>query len=284
MKTVRQIICCLVAIICVLSLPSLSLQAQDSFDVQVHIPLPNGIDASQVSTGLEAWYIASEEPVSSEQLADSLYQKSRSELTSLYGEPISSQALSPEGQATFRGLTKGWYYVRQVGKPTSLEVIPFLMNVGRGVTKIEAKIRRPSEEKGSKPFLKVSTSTAPLSGAEFAVLEEVGGELKEVIVDGNSYHVTSSSNGQFVVGPLPYGTYYLKEVKAPTGYILSQDTIPFEITSDSHVSEIIKIKNKPVTPPGIEIPYTGNVVVIAVLSTGILLFLLGYRLVTYTKR
>ncbi|CYX28549.1 MULTISPECIES: prealbumin-like fold domain-containing protein [Streptococcus] len=284
MKTVRQIICCLVAIMCVLSLPSLSLQAQDSFDVQVHIPLPNGIDASQVSTGLEAWYIASEEPVSSEQLADSLYQKSRSELTSLYGEPISSQALSPEGQATFRGLTKGWYYVRQVGKPTSLEVIPFLMNVGRGVTKIEAKVRRPSEEKGSKPFLKVSTSTAPLSGAEFAVLEEVGGELKEVIVDGNSYHVTSSSNGQFVVGPLPYGTYYLKEVKAPTGYILSQDTIPFEITSDSHVSEIIKIKNKPVTPPGIEIPYTGNVVVIAVLSTGILLFLLGYRLVTYTKR
>ncbi|HFI0100812.1 hypothetical protein FAJ36_07395 [Streptococcus suis] len=284
MKTVRQIICCLVAIMCVLSLPSLSLQAQDSFDVQVHIPLPNGIDASQVSTGLEAWYIASEEPVSSEQVADSLYQKSRSELTSLYGEPISSQALSPEGQATFRGLTKGWYYVRQVGKPTSLEVIPFLMNVGRGVTKIEAKVRRPSEEKGSKPFLKVSTSTAPLSGAEFAVLEEVGGELKEVIVDGNSYHVTSSSNGQFVVGPLPYGTYYLKEVKAPTGYILSQDTIPFEITSDSHVSEIIKIKNKPVTPPGIEIPYTGNVVVIAVLSTGILLFLLGYRLVTYTKR
>ncbi|MDD7565024.1 prealbumin-like fold domain-containing protein [Streptococcus suis] len=284
MKTVRQIICCLVAIMCVLSLPSLSLQAQDSFDVQVHIPLPNGIDASQVSTGLEAWYIASEEPVSSEQLADSLYQKSRSELTSLYGEPISSQALSPEGQATFRGLTKGWYYVRQVGKPTSLEVIPFLMNVGRGVTKIEAKVRRPSEEKGSKPFLKVSTSTAPLSGAEFAVLEEVGGELKEVVVDGNSYHVTSSSNGQFVVGPLPYGTYYLKEVKAPTGYILSQDTIPFEITSDSHVSEIIKIKNKPVTPPGIEIPYTGNVVVIAVLSTGILLFLLGYRLVTYTKR
>ncbi|HEL2314085.1 prealbumin-like fold domain-containing protein [Streptococcus suis] len=284
MKTVRQIICCLVAIICVLSLPSLSLQAQDSFDVQVHIPLPNGIDASQVSTGLEAWYIASEEPVSSEQLADSLYQKSRSELTSLYGEPISSQALSPEGQATFRGLTKGWYYVRQVGKPTSLEVIPFLMNVGRGVTKIEAKVRRPSEEKGSKPFLKISTSTAPLSGAEFAVLEEVGGELKEVVVGGNSYHVTSGANGQFMVGPLPYGTYYLKEVKAPTGYILSQDTIPFEITSDSHVSEIIKIKNKPVTPPGIEIPYTGNVVMIAVLSTGILLFLLGYRLVTYTKR
>ncbi|MGU7982797.1 MSCRAMM family protein [Streptococcus suis] len=284
MKTVRQIICCLVAIMCVLSLPSLSLQAQDSFDVQVHIPLPNGIDASQVSTGLEAWYIASEEPVSSEQLADSLYQKSRSELTSLYGEPISSQALSPEGQATFRGLTKGWYYVRQVGKPTSLEVIPFLMNVGRGVTKIEAKVRRPSEEKGSKPFLKVSTSTAPLSGAEFAVLEEVGGELKEVVVGGNSYHVTSGANGQFMVGPLPYGTYYLKEVKAPTGYILSQDTIPFEITSDSHVSEIIKIKNKPVTPPGIEIPYTGNVVVIAVLSTGILLFLLGYRLVTHTKR
>ncbi|HFI0587872.1 TPA: hypothetical protein ACGO00_002084, partial [Streptococcus suis] len=77
MKTVRQIICCLVAIMCVLSLPSLSLQAQDSFDVQVHIPLPQGVDTSQVSTGLEAWFIATEEPVSAEQLADTLYQKSR---------------------------------------------------------------------------------------------------------------------------------------------------------------------------------------------------------------
>ncbi|MHC3577190.1 MSCRAMM family protein, partial [Streptococcus suis] len=200
------------------------------------------------------------------------------------GEPISSQALTSEGQATFQGLAKGWYYVRQVGTPTSLEVVPFLMKVDGSVAQIEAKVRRPSKETGSKTFLKVSTSTAPLSGAEFVVLEEVNGELKEVTIDGNSYHVTSGSDGRFQVGSLPYGRYYLKEVQAPTGYLLSHDTIPFEISSDSHVSEIVKIKNKPITPPGIEIPYTGNAVVIAVLSLGIILFLLGYRLVTYTKR
>ncbi|CYV11101.1 TPA: collagen binding domain-containing protein [Streptococcus suis] len=284
MRRIRQLVCCFIAIICVLSLPSLSLQAQDSFDVQVHIPLPDGIDASQVSTGLEAWYIAAEEPASSGQLADTLYKKSRSELNQLYGEPISSQALTSEGQATFQGLAKGWYYVRQVGTPTSLEVVPFLMKVDGSVAQIEAKVRRPSKETGSKTFLKVSTSTAPLSGAEFVVLEEVNGELKEVTIDGNSYHVTSGSDGRFQVGSLPYGRYYLKEVQAPTGYLLSHDTIPFEISSDSHVSEIVKIKNKPITPPGIEIPYTGNAVVIAVLSLGIILFLLGYRLVTYTKR
>ncbi|MFI3160582.1 prealbumin-like fold domain-containing protein [Streptococcus suis] len=284
MRRIRQLVYCFIAIICVLSLPSLSLQAQDSFDVQVHIPLPDGIDASQVSTGLEAWYIAAEEPASSGQLADTLYKKSRSELNQLYGEPISSQALTSEGQATFQGLAKGWYYVRQVGTPTSLEVVPFLMKVDGSVAQIEAKVRRPSKETGSKTFLKVSTSTAPLSGAEFVVLEEVNGELKEVTIDGNSYHVTSGSDGRFQVGSLPYGRYYLKEVQAPTGYLLSHDTIPFEISSDSHVSEIVKIKNKPITPPGIEIPYTGNAVVIAVLSLGIILFLLGYRLVTYTKR
>ncbi|HEM5030579.1 TPA: hypothetical protein U1199_000681 [Streptococcus suis] len=284
MRRIRQLVCCFIAIICVLSLPSLSLQAQDSFDVQVHIPLPDGIDASQVSTGLEAWYIAAEESTSSERLADTLYQKSRSELNQLYGEPISSLALTSDGQASFQGLAKGWYYVRQVGTPTKLEVIPFVMKVDGSVLKIEAKVRRPSKETGSKTFLKVSTSTAPLSGAEFAVLEEVNGELKEVIVDGIPYHVTSGANGQFVVGPLPYGTtYYLKEVKAPAGYILAQDTIPFEITSDSHVSEIVKIKNKPVTPPGIEIPYTGNAVLVTVVYIGVLLFLLGYRLVTYKK-
>ncbi|MBY5033310.1 collagen binding domain-containing protein [Streptococcus suis] len=284
MRRLIQLISCFIAVMCVVSLPSLSLQAQDSFDVQVHIPLPDGIDASQVSTGLEAWYIAAEEPASSGQLADTLYQKSRSELNQLYGEPISSQALTSEGQATFQGLAKGWYYVRQVGTPTSLEVVPFLMKVDGSVAQIEAKVRRPSKETGSKTFLKVSTSTAPLSGAEFVVLEEVNGELKEVTIDGNSYHVTSGSDGRFQVGSLPYGRYYLKEVQAPTGYLLSHDTIPFEISSDSHVSEIVKIKNKPITPPGIEIPYTGNAVVIAVLSLGIILFLLGYRLVTYTKR
>ncbi|MFM0598557.1 prealbumin-like fold domain-containing protein [Streptococcus suis] len=284
MRRLRQLVCCFIAVICVLSLPSLSLQAQDSFDVQVHIPLPDGIDASQVSTGLEAWYIAAEEPASSGQLADTLYEKSRSELTQHYGEPISSQALTSDGQARFQGLAKGWYYVRQVGTPTKLEVIPFVMKVDGSVLKIEAKVRRPSKETGSKTFLKVSTSTAPLSGAEFVVLEEVNGELKEVTIDGNSYHVTSGSDGRFQVGSLPYGRYYLKEVQAPTGYLLSHDTIPFEISSDSHVSEIVKIKNKPITPPGIEIPYTGNAVVIAVLSLGIILFLLGYRLVTYTKR
>ncbi|HEL1768222.1 TPA: hypothetical protein TXV04_001341 [Streptococcus suis] len=284
MRRLRQLVCCFIAVICVCSLPSLSLQAQDSFDVQVHIPLPDGIDASQVSTGLEAWYIAAEEPASSGQLADTLYEKSRSELTQHYGEPISSLALTSDGQASFQGLAKGWYYVRQVGTPTKLEVIPFVMKVDGSVLKIEAKVRRPSKETGSKTFLKVSTSTAPLSGAEFVVLEEVNGELKEVNIDGNSYHVTSGSDGRFQVGPLPYGRYYLKEVQAPTGYLLSHDTIPFEISSDSHVSEIVKIKNKPITPPGIEIPYTGNAVVIVVLSLGIILFLLGYRLVTYTKR
>ncbi|HEM5051221.1 TPA: hypothetical protein U1207_000726 [Streptococcus suis] len=284
MRIIKQLVCCIIALVCSLSLPSLLVQAQDSFDVQVHIPLPDGIDASQVSTGLEAWYIAAEEPASSGQLADTLYKKSRSELNQLYGEPISSQALTSEGQATFQGLAKGWYYVRQVGTPTSLEVVPFLMKVDGSVAQIEAKVRRPSKETGSKTFLKVSTSTAPLSGAEFVVLEEVNGELKEVTIDGNSYHVTSGSDGRFQVGSLPYGRYYLKEVQAPTGYLLSHDTIPFEISSDSHVSEIVKIKNKPITPPGIEIPYTGNAVVIAVLSLGIILFLLGYRLVTYTKR
>ncbi|HEM6238540.1 TPA: hypothetical protein U2C75_001872 [Streptococcus suis] len=284
MRRLIQLISCFIAVMCVVSLPSLSLQAQDSFDVQVHIPPPDGIDASQVSTGLEAWYIAAEEPASSGQLADTLYQKSRSELTQHYGEPISSQALTSDGQASFQGLAKGWYYVRQVGTPTKLEVIPFVMKVDGSVSKIEAKVRRPSKETGSKTFLKVSTSTAPLSGAEFVVLEEVNGELKEVTIDGNSYHVTSGSDGRFQVGSLPYGRYYLKEVQAPTGYLLSHDTIPFEISSDSHVSEIVKIKNKPITPPGIEIPYTGNAVVIAVLSLGIILFLLGYRLVTYTKR
>lgn len=284
MRIIKQLVCCMIALVCSLYLPSLLVQAEDSYSIQVGIPLSEQMDASKMELQLEAWYLSEVERETPEQMAEKLFPLNRDELTQLYGQTHLSEKLTPQRVVGFSGLKKGWYYVRQVGTPTSVEVIPFLMNVDGSIGKIEAKVRRSSPGLGSKPFLKVSTSTAPLSGAEFVVLEEVSGELKEVIVAGKSYRVTSGTDGRFVVGPLPYGTYYLKEVKAPSDYILAQDMIPFEITSDSHVSEVIKIKNKPVTPPGIEIPYTGNAIVIAVLTIGTLLFLLGYRLVTYTKR
>ncbi|MGU8018761.1 MSCRAMM family protein [Streptococcus suis] len=283
MRIIKQLVCCIIALVCSLSLPSLLVQAEDTYSIQVGISLPEHMDAGKLDLSLEAWYLPEGDRETPEQMAEKLFPLNRDELTRLYGQTHLSEKLTPQGVVGFSGLKKGWYYIRQQGSATTIEVIPFVLQVDGRLQTIQAKVGLPGEKVGYRNFLKVSTSTAPLAGAVFQVLEEVDGQLRQVMIDGKPYHLTSENGGHLKVGPLPYGSYYLQEIKAPAGYILAQDTIPFEITSDSHVSEIVKIKNKPVTPPGIEIPYTGNAVVIAVLSLGIILFLLGYRLVTYKK-
>lgn len=283
MRIIKQLVCCIIALVCSLSLPSLLVQAEDTYSIQVVIPLPEHVDAGKLDLSLEAWYLPKWDRETPEQLAEKLYDLSREELSQLYGQAQLSDPLTPQGFVGFSGLKKGWYYIRQQGSATTVEVIPFVLQVDGQLQTVQAKVGLPGEKVGYRNFLKVSTSTAPLAGAVFQVLEEVDGQLRQVMIDGKTYHLTSENGGHLKVGPLPYGSYYLKEIKAPKGYLLSQDTIPFEISLDSHVSDVIRIKNKPITPPGIDIPYTGNAVMVTVVSIGVLLFLLGYRLVTYKK-
>ncbi|HEL1619737.1 TPA: hypothetical protein TXL63_001594 [Streptococcus suis] len=283
MRIIKQLVCCMLALVCSLSLPSLLVQAEDTYSIQVGIPLPEQMDASKMELQLEAWYLSEEDRETPEQMAEKLFPLNRDELTRLYGQTHLSEKLTPQGVVGFSGLKKGWYYIRQLGQATGIEVIPFVLQVDGQLQTVQAKVWLPGEKVGYRNFLKVSTSTAPLAGAVFQVLEEVDGQLRQVMIDGKPYHLTSENGGYLKVGPLPYGSYYLKEIKAPKGYLLSQDTIPFDIHSDSHVSDVVRIKNKPITPPGIDIPYTGNAVLVTVVSIGVLLFLLGYRLVTYKK-
>ncbi|HFU4205040.1 TPA: collagen binding domain-containing protein [Streptococcus suis] len=283
MRIIKQLVCCIIALVCSLSLPSLLVQAEEAYSIQVGIPLPEHVDAGKLDLSLEAWYLPEEARETPEQLAEKLYDLSREELSQLYGQAQLSDPLTPQGFVGFSGLKKGWYYIRQQGQATGIEVIPFVLQVDGQLQTVQAKVGLPGEKVGYRNFLKVSTSTAPLAGAVFQVLEEVDGQLRQVMIDGKPYHLTSENGGHLKVGPLPYGSYYLKEIKAPKGYHLSQDTIPFEISLDSHVSDVVRIKNKPITPPGIDIPYTGNAVLVTVVSIGVLLFLLGYRLVTYKK-
>ncbi|HEL2055463.1 TPA: hypothetical protein TY413_000767 [Streptococcus suis] len=283
MRIIKQLVCCMLVLVCSLSLPSLLVQAEETYSIQVGIPLPEHVDAGKLDLSLEAWYLPEGDRETPEQLAEKLYDLSREELSQLYGQAQLSDPLAPQGFVGFSGLKKGWYYIRQQGSDTTIEVIPFVLQVDGQLQTVQAKVGLPGEKVGYRNFLKVSTSTAPLAGATFQVLEEVDGQLRQVMIDGKPYHLTSEKGGHLKVGPLPYGSYYLKEIKAPKGYLLSQDTIPFEISLDSHVSDVIRIKNKPITPPGIDIPYTGNAVLVTVVSIGVLLFLLGYRLVTYKK-
>lgn len=261
-------------------LPNSSIHAQELSELRVHIS--SFTFSAEHDIKLEAWHVSDEESIDSKQLANDLYHKTSSELTQLYQDSILSQSFSTEGQAVFYRLPAGWYYVRQNSGLNTLSIVPFLVYVSGATTQVEAKTTPviPQQKEGYRTFQKISTSTAPLEQARFVVLQSIRGELSEVIIDGMNDGLVSGQDGKLTVGPLLYGEYYLKEIQAPEGYLLDSQLIPFEISEDSYVSDVIKIKNKPITPPGIDIPYTGNASLIVACSIGILLFLLGYRLVT----
>lgn len=103
--------------------------------------------------------------------------------------------------------------------------------------------------KGSMKFLKISDDKkkTPLQGAEFEIYTLLDGKYTRY----GDITLVSDKDGKFEVKDLPYGKYYLKETKAPEGYVLLTDYLEFEINDNSGVKEITIIKNKakPITPP-----------------------------------
>ncbi|MGX4685595.1 SpaA isopeptide-forming pilin-related protein [Vagococcus sp. JNUCC 83] len=73
---------------------------------------------------------------------------------------------------------------------------------------------------------KVSKDGRPLSGATFNLLDE----SKQLVI--NQTPLVSDEDGQIRLSELKEGTYYLKELSAPSGYIRNDELLPIHITSD----------------------------------------------------
>ncbi|CUB53491.1 Trypsin-resistant surface T6 protein precursor [Bacillus subtilis] len=72
-------------------------------------------------------------------------------------------------------------------------------------------------------------SDVKLENAVFQILDKDG---KEVGI------LTTDKNGKAVSGPLLFGIYKIKEIKAPNGYMLLRDPIEVEITSKTPIQKI----------------------------------------------
>lgn len=59
-----------------------------------------------------------------------------------------------------------------------------------------------------------------LKGAEFTLCDKTGKQIK---IDGNYVKAVTDENGVALFTDLPFGTYYIKETKAPDGYALSNE-------------------------------------------------------------
>ena len=84
-----------------------------------------------------------------------------------------------------------------------------------------------------------SSGEAILSGAKYQILDKDRNELQIIDIDETNHQVIKN---------LPYGKYYIREVKAGTGYTLDDKIYEFEITKDKPritlnlYNEVVKTK------------------------------------------
>ncbi|WP_236686657.1 MSCRAMM family protein [Streptococcus phocae] len=216
-----------------------------------------------------------------------LFAQSDAQLTTAYHHPLEAVINKGTSEVLLTNLADGVsYYVREAEGVTKDEVlVPFVVTVTAGRDQIVQAKKTTPQKRGSYQFVKVSSQGGTLQGATFEIWQNLKSKATPVLKAGKPYLVTSDKKGLFEVGDLPFGSYYLKEIKAPKGYLLSQKPVAFEVTNYSAKAKPTKVINTPKTPPpGIEVPYTGNAVMIVVALIGFAMFMLGAYLVKRDKK
>lgn len=135
--------------------------------------------------------------------------------------------------------------------------------------------REVDVETGGRHFIKVDleNSETTLAGAEFRIQDPANKKYLIHTTDGFTWSdnakdeklvvLTSDAKGHFEINGLAYGDYALEEIKAPTGYELSEELVPFTVTKDSYATgataalKVVNLKT-PETPSEPKTPATPN--------------------------
>lgn len=184
------------------------------------------------------------------------------------------------GEIIVNGLPVGRYIFREVEPLSGYKIIQsdIIFEIIKNET-IDLRIvnEKIPTDKGKYKFLKISDdkNKTPLEGVQFKVTIKNDNLYEDVLKNGKTYFVKSDKNGQFIVEDLPYGKYYLWETKAPKDYIQLSNSIEFEIDKDSE-SKVLIITNK--KKPPIDIPDTGDMLIILILISSIVIFGVGFKM------
>lgn len=141
-----------------------------------------------------------------------------------------------EGNIIFSELPKGTYYVKEISSLEGYEINSQYRQVI--LRENNYKINDINIEfinylkKGDLIIKKVDASTGlPIKNVMFALLKD----------DATIFEGVTNEAGILEVRGLTYGTYFIKEIKAPDGYVMIEDKIEVNI---DNVSKILEIKNE----------------------------------------
>ena len=90
-------------------------------------------------------------------------------------------------------------------------------------------------KRGKVKGLKVNESEEPLENALFGLFAM---DCKEFTADNAIVTSESYSKGEFEFSEIPVGSYIVREIEAPKGYVLSDESYPVNVSEDGDVVEI----------------------------------------------
>ena len=136
-----------------------------------------------------------------------------------------------DGIVSFTNLPYGTYYVKEIVAPEGYQLSTEIRKVTVDKEKVDEKRFdnvpiKDETELGSIKIMKIdSKNKEVLEGAEFALYQ------------GERFISTGKTDKHGIVTfeKLPYGTYYIKETKAPEGYQLSDAVITIEVNGNQTV-------------------------------------------------
>ena len=182
------------------------------------------------------------------------------QITDLEGNVVAGPWTSGENGETDHIITglkiRTKYYLEEVNAPSGYSLtskIKFYLNDIGEVKIIEGEEPQDSSTlvlSNAKNSISIGkkdvTGEKNLAGAHLQLLDSNKKIVKLKALDntlepneeGNDYWVSSEDNQ--VISKLPAGKYYVKEIKAPDGYILSNELIEFEIDKNGN----LKLNNK----------------------------------------
>ena len=88
---------------------------------------------------------------------------------------------------------------------------------------------------GSVSGKKVDENGEELAGAVIGLFKTADGEFTK---ESALMTTTSADDGSFSFEKIPYGTWYVREIKQPTGFVLDETVYPVTISEDKQIVEI----------------------------------------------
>ena len=161
---------------------------------------------------------------------------------------ISEISLAENMSAKFdTALPFGKYYVQEIATDEHyvLNGKKYLVNfeyMGQEVTTVTVDCGefKNALKRGKISGKKVNENEKSLENALFGLFAV---DTAEFTADNAYMTAVSDENGHFEFDKIPYGEYIVREIEAPTGYILSDESYPVTISEDGEVIEI-KAVNK----------------------------------------